>query len=369
MKILRKLLAASALLCAPSLASAEESGAEANVPFYSKYWRDARKNLRLAVDLSSRASYNLHTECLQLTQFTGLDLHKVFSGDNGDWGTAVVQLYLTRIDWDLGKKPFFFKDSHDFKLIPRIVTFNYTGLPCSNGRLNIKVGHIEIPFGLEFSVDNNGTLHQFMHGRNLGLMTDYGVTLNGVLSDTEYEVAFSRGSGVDYKSSGNPWLVSGRVGHKFSSNLSGGLSGYSGEVLTPPGVMLYQSGAAASDMRGVGSNIMRKNRVGVDLQYFCRSIGVMLEATYGRDFIQELSNNLAEVNWRNCEESCFVYLQLLNFNQHFFGYWSHAFESKLGVQWEPDTHWDVSFEYGQQIQNFHSATRTATLTAQGRYRF
>ena len=70
-------------------------------------------------------SVNPHTNDVSAAQFIGFDMHKVFTGKKGDWGTAVVQGYLTRID-NQKKHPPFFEGEDDWEMVYRIVNFNYT---------------------------------------------------------------------------------------------------------------------------------------------------------------------------------------------------------------------------------------------------
>ena len=50
------------------------------------------ENMRFTVDLSSRASVNTATGDMSAAQFIGFDMHKVFTGKNGDWGRRRARL-------------------------------------------------------------------------------------------------------------------------------------------------------------------------------------------------------------------------------------------------------------------------------------
>ena len=63
--------------------------------FSGQSWTD---NLRFTVDLSYRPVYSGRTGDFGGLGFVGIDLHKVFSDKEGDWGTLTLQTYLTRAD-------------------------------------------------------------------------------------------------------------------------------------------------------------------------------------------------------------------------------------------------------------------------------
>ena len=68
----------------------------------------------------------------------GLDLHRVYSSEQGDIGTLTLQPYLLRIDSARNAPPLF-DDGDDWALQWRIANFNYTGL--GHGRFNVRLGH------------------------------------------------------------------------------------------------------------------------------------------------------------------------------------------------------------------------------------
>lgn len=337
-----------------------------------KAWEKAIQNLRYSLDLSSRVAYNSRLADFAFTQFVGIDTHKVFVGDQGDCGTAVIQLYATHVEWPGAMKPFFFDKNHTLKLIPRVCTFNYTGFPGSRGLFNIKVGHFEIPFGLEFTFDTNGSLHDFMHRRNLGVKLDWGFTINGVDRSWEYEIGLSRGSGIDYTSRGEPWMVAGRVGRHINRDLRMGTSFLWGEVLNAPSIARYRSGLTPAELltdnRG-RDHLVRKYRLGTDVQWTCGLWMILLELTGGKDFSQAVVNNLLEINRVSMCGDWFFYGQVLHLNQKFSVGWEDSLSAKLGAQWTPDRHWDLSTQFEQQIRNFFGGSRAGILQLQVRWRY
>jgi len=278
--------------------------------------------------------------------FAGLDLHKVFSDDHGDWGTLTLQLYLTRFD-NQNPHPFFFEDDDDWELVPRIANFNYTGL--GRGRLNLRVGHFEIPYGLEVPVSTNGTLHQLMTGPNLGNKVDWGVGINGTLPAFDYEVTLSRGSGVEYSDTGQPFVVAGRVGVPMS-HVSLGFSGFHGQVMSGSG------------------GITTRTRFGPDIQMHEGPLGILAEVSGGEDEGQEVVNAYTELNWTTADEVWMLYLSNLSFFKHFVSGWDEAFTLNLGVRVTQGTSWVLSAQYQQQLETFGATDRDGIFSAQVRYR-
>ena len=308
------------------------------------------ENVRFTVDLSSRMSVNTNTGDISAAQFIGFDMHKVFTGKKGDWGTAVVQGYLTRID-NQKKHPPFFDGEDDWEMVYRIVNFNYTGL--ARGRFNIRVGHYEIPYGLEHLVNTNGTLRDYMHGRNIGVKADWGVGINGDLDAFEYEIGLSRGTGNGYFSTGNPYILAGRVGTPRDANVVAGFSFMVGDVARPaaPRKVLY------------------RRRFGPDIQVHWGPWSVLAEASYGDDEGKGVVNGLVELDWRSRGERWLIYTQTRLFNQEFPTRWDEASSVVGGVRFALDRHWAFSGQLGQEISTFGASSRGGLGSLQIRYRF
>jgi len=150
----------------------------------------ALDNSRLALDASSRASHLTKQNPIAYTHALGFDWLTVLSSSNKDIGTLLLQGYLTRLH-NTQMFPGFFQDEDDTEFVYRIFNFNYTALP---GNLpNIRIGHMEIPYGLEHVINTNGTLRQYAQPRNLGLKADWGVSLNKQFERFEYEVSATTG--------------------------------------------------------------------------------------------------------------------------------------------------------------------------------
>lgn len=323
-----------------------------NPPLDDSLLKKAGRNLRWSLDLSLRGAIDSRTEEVATQQVAGLDLHKVFSSPERDWATLVLQLYLTRIN-NQERHPPFFESSDDWELIPRVVTLNFSGL--SNGGLNLRVGHIELPYGLEVPIASNGTIRQLTLGPNLGLKVDWGVGLNGNFEKFRYEVALTRGSGVEYHSSGSPFAITGRIGTPtdIDSILGApgfGVSGFYGDVLGRSG-------------------ITQRSRLGLDALWQIGSYGVMAELSVGRDGDRDVVNAFTELNWQNRDETWMLYAQNKLFNKRFLTGWDDTWSAVVGLRFAPDNHWAWSAQFEQQISVPTARHRSSFFTLQARYRF
>ncbi len=308
-----------------------------------------QENLRFALDTSARAVYSDKDSELYRAVFLGFDLHKVFSSDRGDIGTLILQGYFTHVP-DAEIRPAFLRGENDF--VYRIFNFNYHVLPRS--RLNLRLGHFEIPFGLEHVVNTNGTLRDYTHPRNLGVKADWGAAVNGILPWGEYEVSVSRGSGNEWESDGDPLIYAGRIGTKRENDWSIGLSAMSGKVLA------YQANKIT----------VKRNRVALDVQYRMLQWTALAEVSVGNTEGNDVRNGLFELNQTNTNGTWLTYIQLVNYSQRFSGAgWERARSLKLGAKWDIDEYWDVSVQYTHDFQRFFTTAEDKVLALQARVRF
>ena len=326
-----------------------------------------KENLVLTLDLSSRASLSTDSGEAFTQNVVGIDLRKMFSGPEADWGTLLFQGYLTRIA-NQAHHPPFFEDDDDWELVYRIANLNLTRL--ARGKLNLRVGHFEIPYGLEQSINTNGTLRDYTHGRNLGVKADWGTTINGVFPGFEYEVSASRGTGNEYFDRGNPHAVAGRIGTPSEAKVILGLSAFYGRVSNPGAVAVFEGGSAdpvaARDLQA----IVRRSRFGADLQWhFSSPFALLGEVSVGRDYNQDVCNALVELDWRSPGETFLVYLQTRCFAQRFAAGWDDALSCALGARYNPDATWALSAQYTQDFTTFFRVPRDAVFSLQLRFRF
>jgi hypothetical protein len=305
-------------------------------------------NLRLTFDMSGRFEYDTNREEWSISQYYGFDLFKVLSNKQGDYATILLQGYATGLD-NNPAPPFIFDGPNDWQWIYRMFYINWKLAP--RDALNLKVGHFEMPFGLEMDIDTNGTLRQLGTAPNLGIKADWGLTLNGVSSGLEYEFGISRGSGFEWETAGSPYAFVGRVGTDPTNGSWVGVSGFTAELYRP------------------GTTIQRR-RIGVDAGLEFGAWTLMGEVSGGNNGSNDALHMLGELNWRDPTEQWFGYGQLRTLKEKKSATgWEGKTESVLGVEWAPDVHWTMSAEWVQNLERTSSGSRDTSIRFQMRYRF
>ncbi|MEM7247598.1 MAG: hypothetical protein AAF533_19835 [Acidobacteriota bacterium] len=325
-----------------------------------------RQGLRLTLDTSSRANYATNSDAFSGVHALGLDLHRVFGGRRGDWGTLLVQTYLTKLD-DAVKRPPFFEDEDDWELVYRIVRLDITSL--SRGGFNIRLGHVELPYGLEHSINTNGTLRDFNHGRNLGVKADWGVGVHGRLPALSYELTLTRGSGNEYFDRDDPFALTARVSTPTDRNLVLGVSAFHGEVANPGAIATWRAGRADADAAPDVGTTLRRTRFGVDVRRDVRSLTWLGELSVGRDREQDVVNALLELDWRGPAEKLMVHVRGQAFFQDFSRGWVDDVSLVLGLRRSVGRHWALSAQVTQNLTSFGDGPRGAVLSTQVRHRF
>ncbi len=359
-------LAAMLVLGAPASLAADRSGS--GWPSLRLPWLDAARssseNFRLTLDLSQRALFSEETDELGFVTALGLDSHKVFTGEKGDWATLTLQGYLTKTE-DVPGAPPFFEGADDWEFVFRIFNANFALL--ERQKLNLRVGHFELPYGLEHSINTNGTLRDFTHGANLGIKADWGVSLNGVLPSFEYEVGVTRGV-ADEADGERTYLLAGRVGTPSDGGVVAGLSFMHGRLSNERAVGLWKA-SLRDAAEGAGTkHILRRTRVGLDLQWHLEPASVLAELSWGEDFDRQVLNALLELD-RELGMSTTLYLQGRHFAREWGSSWDQASTVALGARYTPDGHWAVSAQLETDLSTFGAKRRDVRLAAQLRYRF
>ena len=302
-------------------------------------------NYRIAFDTSSRYSESLRDSNDSWAHFIGLDLHKVFSSADGDIGTLVFQPYLTRLS-NVKNPPFFFDDGDDWELVWRIANFNYTGL--SRGGFNLRVGHFEIPFGLEQNIDTNGTLRQYTFS-DRAIKVDWGVTVNGKYLGIDYEVAMTRGSGNDFTSRHDPYLFSGRVASSAQQNFITGFSWMYGDVLT-------------------AGRAVPRARAGIDIAYYLGPWEFLFEMSGGNNDGLGTVNALLETSWRTPLENLHLYVQFRQVANETSADWADRSRVSWGGQYRFNRKLSASAEIALDLDPFDGNERAAIAKMQIRLR-
>ncbi len=314
-----------------------------------KTWLEDVENLRWAVDLSIKGIYNAETGHLSHSEAIGLDLHKIFTTDDGgNIGTLILQGYFTKLN-NAERYPSFFKNASDVKFICRICNFNVVVL--DQGQLNVRAGHFEIPFGLEHNLDTNGTLRQYSNGRDLGNKLDWGVALNGKFAWGGYEVAISRGHGVDWKSGHDTFIGSGRVELMGDYHSFLGLSAFHGRIKSKSGYI-------------------NRTRIGLDAGTQFTFFSILAEVSLGKDDNIEKIHSLLEFDLQDNTEKFLGYVQLKDSSRHIKGQsWDSIRQISVGTRYTPNRFWVLSGQWTHDFEVFDGAKRASVLAVQLRYRF
>ncbi len=312
------------------------------------------ENFRYSVDLSTRFLHDSFPNKSGFQNAVGFDAYTKITSAERDLATIVIQLYGMRLDGHPRPAPFF-EGEDDWELMPRINTMNIHLLP--DRSLNLKIGHYEIPYGLEVPINSNGTIRQLNHGPNLGVKVDYGVGLNGTLKHFQYDFGISRGAGVEFDLDTDAYIFAGRIGtvtdrESFYGINSVGLSVFHME----------------SDKAG-RSNTLRRQRVGLDGQYYMGPFGAMGEFSVGHDSDRFLVNSLAELNVVNRKETLLFYLQYRHRSIDRPAAWDRFANIGAGIRWAPDNHWALSAQIDRTVEHFGSLPESTLAQLQLRYRF
>lgn len=306
-------------------------------------------NLRIAWDNSVRVAQDVRALNTDAYVFSGIDAHRVFGGSGGDTGTLLVQIYAARLH-DVEAHPPIFADEDDTEITYRNVYYNFTAL--GRGAFNIKLGHFEVPFGLEQNIDTNGTLRDLQHGVNLGVKADWGVSINGRARNVEYEIAWQRGSGNEWETRGDPGLVAARIGTPAARGWSVGLSWFNGDVFR------YARPDEPESRR----------RVGIDARWTWRRYEVMAEVSQGRDFDTDVVHLLTEASLSSRDTVWAAYGQYRASAADTPLGRDRAASLALGVTYEPNNNWAVSAEIGHGLGAMRGRESRQQLRSQIRYR-
>jgi len=307
---------------------------------------DFSDNLRVSLDGSARLNVNNAANNTSRIYALGLDTHKVFSSTNGDIGYAVGQLYLTKLS-NQTPYSFLFNSADDKQFVIREAHLNYTA--GSKWFPNIRVGHFTLPFGLEASIDTNGRLLDYYHGKNLGTKLDWGLGFNKVLSQVQYEISYTLGGKNEPKTIDSSYVFSGRMGSLSHYDFIIGLSFLDAKI----------------------DNIQRK-RLAIDWQYYWQTWGVLGEVAFGKD-------DKFQQTWLK-EKYTLIELSKTSISEQFKFYGQYIFtdhegESKnqqlinIGVRYQIDAKLELSLSSRKQLNTPESGKKQNLVRLQLRYRY
>lgn len=307
-------------------------------------------NSRFAFDVSARIAHEGHSDNQDGFLFTGVDAHKVFSNASGDVATVLFQVYAATLN-DVEGHPPIFSDENDTEITYRNLYVNFTGL--TDGLMNLKIGHFEVPFGIEQMVTTNGSLRDYQHRSNLGVKADWGVSLNGQMRQFEYEVAWQRGSGNEWETRGDPGFVAGRIGTPRHRQLTAGVSFMRGDI--------YRY--AAPDVP------LDRERYALDLTYGWRRFEARGEVSWGQDFNEDVRNVLLEVEATSLDTSWAYYTQLRRQEIERVDSRDRAASLSLGLKYEPNNLLALSAEFTHDLHTFAQRGHRNLFRTQARFRF
>ncbi|MEN9812782.1 MAG: hypothetical protein RL479_1468 [Verrucomicrobiota bacterium] len=292
----------------------------------------------LTPDLSARLVRD-HTGGRQGMQYDlAFDAYAKLGTPQRDVATVVAQVYLSRVQRHPAPPPFFDGPS-DTEVLPMITTINLH--LTEDRRLNLKVGHLELPYGLEATISNAGELRGFTLGSNTALMVDWGATLNGTLERFQYDVGVGRGSGMFYADNFDPYALFGRIGSPVDTETYGGVTGWGfsvfrGKVLNPARTAVHL-----------------RQRVAVDGQVYVGPLGLLGELSTGSNGEgagrARVLNGLAEANLTSRRETLSGYVQLVGERTSAGGRGVRTWTQVVGVRWTPAPGWILSAARDERI--------------------
>ena len=323
----------------------------------------------LVTNTNHRFSFDLNSTLQQSTQDAsswgwwneiGIDYYKKFRIGNRDFAKVVLQAGWATLD-GYPRPPGFFEGMDDEGEL--VLRQNYIDFSLDNlNKLNLKIGKIELPYGLDTSVSTNKTLRQVFTISNLGVKADWGVEFYGLFEKYKYQVAIMRGSGSDVTSLNLPrislpgHIVSARFGTiSGSESIYGGENGYGASFFN---ASIFRDGVSDKELW----------RIGLDGQSYRGPFGVLAELNYGQDGNIDIYNAFVEFNYVTPVESLLVYSQLRTLNRNVTS-WDDSNNLTLGVRYEISRYYTLSAQWSRFINDSESQSVGDFWTFQSRWRF
>ena len=241
----------------------------------------------------------------------GFDLMKRFTSETGDWATVYLQLRMA-YRWNQWQPAPWTEGEDDWELEWHEATLRLTRW--FRGRMNFKLGHFDVPFGLEPVVDTHGSLFQLQSMRNVGFKKDWGLSLYGQLPSFDYEASLTTGSGMELTRESGSYLTSARVGTPETGNFLIGLSGLYGNVKEPagqlgeempgkrgavpaPGTSIRTGETLVAEVVPDQAKVMTRWRVGLDVRYLHGPLTLKSEFASGEDGGRDIRNAFVELDF------------------------------------------------------------------------
>jgi hypothetical protein len=179
------------------------------------------------------------------------------------------------------------------------------------GRVNFRVGHFYVPFGLNLQTDTHGTVLQLSNESNFGFERDWYAGFWGSINKhLNYDAYYMAGSGYDLKFKGQSGLAAVRL------SLS---NRYSSEYRLEGGVSLIGGERLARLMNDGRDTPLKTQRVGVDTRYRHTAPHGLLtfttELSGGRDAVDPVFTQLHQAEYLRASRRWGVASQFRRFFQ------------------------------------------------------
>ena len=169
--------------------------------------------------------------------------------------------------------------------------------------------------------------------------------MNGQLTDFEYEVSLSRGSGRLYQDLDENYLVAGRIGVPREEPLAFGAS--------------FLSARLPAD------GFAQRQRLGVDLVWTSPTISVLGEVSVGSNDNADVVNGMLELNGTSPDDRHLAYAQLIGTDiDGDDKYWAN-----LGTIHYSTDNFSLSSQWKVDLDALEGAERSEAFMLQLRYRF
>jgi hypothetical protein len=319
------------------------------------YAAQAQNSWQNAFEVVARGTYlaDADSQKLGVLYSTGIDARKVFVGNKRNIATVNLQLDIWCTDNQTRRSPIFEND-HDCEPVVRTAFINFHA--SGDGKLNILLGHYELPFGLEVPVSTAKSLRSLLTPRDLAMKLDWGVGVNGTLGEFEYSAFLSRGSGMEYRHNNDPWAFTARVGHsvnrqRFLPEPGLGLSVFTGKVLLGNG------------------QISERDRIALDGITYLNRFGLMSQFTFGDTDGRDTGIALVELNWSDSLESKVGYIQVKSYNEDFQAGWKRAEKASIGVRIGQIAGFTWGVQYTREFSSFNNNADQDVIDFQLKYRW
>ena len=312
----------------------------------------AGRGAELVIDQSTRFVQTSNGGGPGILNWIGLDfLTHIEGADGQSIGTLLVQPFALHSD-GLPNPPPIFDGPHDWALQFRYVQLDVTRW--AHRGVSWRLGHFEVPFGLEHGIDTNGTLHQFSNGSNLGVKGDWGTSLYGESNGVNYEVAITRGSGNEYRESDGNRVIAARVGNSLEENLTFGVSYMDAQLSgqDPPGMMDSFPKPA-------------RTRLGADFRWHRPTHSLLGETSYGKNDGEDVWASLLELNASSSDERFFNYAQVLASGSQTSDGWTEREVLQLGLRQHLSHNSTLSMQWAQDL----GKDKPSVIAIQLRFRF